>query len=74
VRGAILKALIISMCSGTYGIRTYYNGSILETHVDRVETHILSAVYCVDRKHNKPWLMETDPDLLGNNAKVGVLE
>jgi hypothetical protein len=39
--------------TSTYGIRTYYDGSILETHVDRVESHILSAVYCVDRKHNK---------------------
>jgi prolyl 4-hydroxylase len=58
--------------TSTYGIRTYYNGSVLETHVDRVETHILSVVYCVDRKHNKPWLMETDPDLLGNNAKVDI--
>lgn len=58
--------------TSTYGIRTYYDGSILETHVDRVETHILSAVYCVDRKHNKPWLMETDPDLLGAHAKVDI--
>jgi hypothetical protein len=59
--------------TSTYGIRTYHDGSVLETHVDRVESHILSVVYCIDRKHNKPWLMETDPDLLGNNAKVDVL-
>lgn len=61
--------------TSTYGIRVYYRGSTLETHVDRAETHILSAVYCVDAKYAEgeaEWPMETDPDLTGARASVVV--
>jgi len=63
-----------------YGIRTYYRDSVLETHVDRIESHILSCVYVVDYKYDsdepgsktKPWYMVTDPDLSGERADVEV--
>ncbi|CAK0865414.1 unnamed protein product [Prorocentrum cordatum] len=57
--------------TSTYGIQNYWKGSTLKTHVDRVETHILSAVYCVDSSYPEgaePWLMETDPDVTGVHA------
>jgi len=64
--------------TSTYGIRVYYNQSILETHVDRVETHILSAVYCIDRRYSErgaaePWFMVADPDFSGSMPKVDLL-
>eukprot|EP00928_Gymnodinium_smaydae_P002603 TRINITY_DN10933_c0_g2_i1.p2 TRINITY_DN10933_c0_g2~~TRINITY_DN10933_c0_g2_i1.p2 ORF type:complete len:335 (-),score=70.13 TRINITY_DN10933_c0_g2_i1:96-1049(-) len=61
--------------TSTYGIRNYWKGSTLKTHVDRVETHILSAVYCVDSKYNdgeEAWPIETDPDLTGVHVKQEV--
>jgi len=61
--------------TSTYGIRNYWKGSTLKTHVDRVETHILSAVYCVDSSYPEgaePWLMETDPDVTGHHRAVDV--
>lgn len=61
--------------TSTYGIRNYWKGSTLKTHVDRVETHILSAVYAVDSSYPEgvePWPMETDPDLTGVHKAVHV--
>jgi hypothetical protein len=40
--------------TSTYGVRIYHNQSTLATHVDRVETHILSTVYCIDREVEEP--------------------
>merc|ERR1712087_858410 len=61
--------------TSTYGIRNYWKGSTLKTHVDRVETHILSAVYCVDAKYaenQQRWQMEADPDLTGRHVSTEV--
>jgi len=61
--------------TSTYGIRNYWKGSTLKTHVDRVETHILSAVYCVDAKYPEnaeKWHMEADPDLSGKHVSVDI--
>ena len=58
-------------------IRVYYNQSTLVTHVDQVDTHVLSAVYVVDAdlesEGSKPWLMETDPSFTGEKDKAEVL-
>lgn len=27
-----------------YGVRSYYRGSVLANHVDRVDTHVISAI------------------------------
>jgi len=58
----------------TYGIRAYYRNSTLSTHVDAVETHVLSVIYVVDYEYDsdlpgstaEPWYVVTDPDLTGN--------
>lgn len=59
--------------TSTYGIRVYWKDSTLKTHVDRVETHILSAVYCVDSKYDdatERWHIEADPDLTGRHVSM----
>jgi hypothetical protein len=62
--------------TATYGIRVYYKNSTLETHVDRVETHVLSVVYCVDAAYPDPstpvWKIEADPDLQGVHSEAEV--
>lgn len=61
--------------TSTYGVRNYWRGSTLKTHVDRVSTHILSAVYCVDAKYPEgaaKWPIETDPDLTGKHVQTEV--
>ncbi|CAN0548743.1 unnamed protein product [Ectocarpus sp. 8 AP-2014] len=32
-----------------YGVRHYYKGSILANHVDRVDTHVISAIINVEQ-------------------------
>jgi hypothetical protein len=61
--------------TNTYGIRAYLKNSTLKTHVDRVETHILSVVYCVDASYPtgaRRWHMEADPDLSGKHVSVDI--
>jgi hypothetical protein len=42
-----------------YGVRAYMNGSLLAQHADRVETHVISAVYNVAMEDlEEPWQME----------------
>jgi len=42
-----------------YGVRTYLNDSILENHVDRVLTHVLSAILNIDSDPKaEPWPLE----------------
>ena len=38
-----------------YGIRRYTNGRYLTSHVDRADTHIISAIINVGQKLNTPW-------------------
>ena len=37
----------------TYGMREYTNGAILDTHIDKGYTHILSAI--INIHQDKPW-------------------
>lgn len=41
-----------------YGIRSYKAGATLSPHVDRVETHHISAIVCVDKKVNQDWALD----------------
>lgn len=38
-----------------YGIRTYKDKAILKPHRDRLETHIISAIFNVDQEVNQDW-------------------
>ena len=41
-----------------YGIRSYKNGSILVNHRDRIETHHISSIICIDKKCEKDWPLD----------------
>ena len=44
-----------------YGIRRYLHGSVLWEHVDKIPTHIISAILQIDQKVNENWpLLLTD--------------
>ncbi|CAN0013427.1 unnamed protein product, partial [Sphacelaria rigidula] len=32
-----------------YGVRTYHRGSVLANHVDRLDTHVISAIINVSQ-------------------------
>ncbi|CAK0889203.1 unnamed protein product [Prorocentrum cordatum] len=36
-----------------YGFRVFRNGSVMEPHVERVSTHVLTAAYCLDVKQDQ---------------------
>jgi hypothetical protein len=38
-----------------YGLRVYREGNALLRHVDRIETHIISAILHIDRDADEPW-------------------
>lgn len=44
--------------SAIYGIRIYTAGAILQNHVDRSDTHIISAIVNVAQDVTKPWPLE----------------
>lgn len=57
--------------TSTYGFRIYQDGAVLKPHVDRVESHVLSAVYCLDIEDDlEPWHLEAASDFTGVHAKV----
>lgn len=41
-----------------YGIRLYHRGSKLENHVDRLDTHAISAIINVDQQVEEEWPLE----------------
>lgn len=41
-----------------YGLRSYTNGSILENHYDRPNTHHISSIVIVDKKVNEDWPLQ----------------
>jgi prolyl 4-hydroxylase len=41
-----------------YGIRSYKHGSSLAPHVDRLQTHHVSAIVCVDKQVNDDWALD----------------
>lgn len=54
-----------------YGARIYRNNSVLLSHVDHLETHVLSAVYCIAIEGEEgPWYLGGFPDFTGKNATV----
>jgi len=60
--GSILKPVVEEWC-GTeisqnyvaFGPRAYLNGTILHMHVDRIETHAIGIIICVDHDLTEPW-------------------
>merc|ERR1711879_492177 len=62
--------------TAAYGVRIYKNGSVLNSHVDHLGTHVLSAVYCVaidgEEKEATPWYLEALPDLRGKLTQVNL--
>lgn len=48
--------------SATYGVRTYRRGSTLKAHVDRIRTHVLSAIVQVARRDlDEEWALDIVP-------------
>ena len=46
----------MALChSACYGVRVYQRGTYLYSHVDRTETHIISAAVCVDHSLDSRW-------------------
>jgi len=42
-----------------YGIREYFRGNELRTHIDTITTHVLSAVLCIDQIGiDEDWMLE----------------
>ena len=46
--------------TSTYGVRVYQNGSTLFNHVDRPDTHIISAIFHIDHDLDEPWPLEIE--------------
>lgn len=38
-----------------YGFRLYQNNSILNMHVDKPQTHVISMIYHIDSESLEPW-------------------
>lgn len=38
-----------------YGVRVYQRGSYLYSHVDTIDTHVISSSICIDSQLDKPW-------------------
>ena len=43
-----------------YGVREYLNGSRLQTHVDRGDTHLISAILQIEQNVSDPWPLEIE--------------
>ena len=43
-----------------YGVRVYGNGSTLVNHIDRSETHVVSAIFHIDHDLDHPWPLEIE--------------
>ena len=43
-----------------YGVREYYGGNVLQNHVDRLDTHVISAIIQIDKDlgEEEDWLLE----------------
>ena len=54
-----------------YGIRRYTRGSILLQHVDKIPSHIISAILQIDQKVDKDWPL-TIVDHKGNKVKINL--
>ena len=54
----------LTQCS-LYGVRVYYEGSVLAPHVDRLPL-VSSAIINVDQDVDEPWVLE----VIGHNGKA----
>lgn len=52
-----------------YGIRRYKAGAWLATHLDRLSSHVISAIINIGQ-HGEPWPLAIQ-DLDGNTQQVG---
>ena len=43
-----------------YGVRTYLDGAILNSHKDRKETHIIGTIINIDQKVREDWYLEIE--------------
>lgn len=56
-----------------YGFRVFRNGSVVQPHVERLSTHVLTAAYCLDVKQEQgaePWLAGHEVGIDGESAWV----
>ncbi|KAG1674272.1 hypothetical protein FOA52_013461 [Chlamydomonas sp. UWO 241] len=54
-----------------YGVRIYTRGSWLKLHVDRADTHIISAIVNIDQDVDEPWPLQIR-DHAGNQHNVTI--
>jgi hypothetical protein len=52
--------------SAIYGVRVYTEGSILQDHADRPDTHQVSAIINIDQDLESPWPL----DIIGHNGRL----
>ena len=55
----------------SYGVRVYGEGSTLVNHIDRCETHVISAIFHIDHDLDEPWPLEIE-DHDGNWHEVNL--
>ena len=71
-----LKSMMEKWCGKSlmptfvYGIRVYKRGSILKSHQDRLETHIISAIINVDQQVDKDWPLSIDDNYYRNHEVI----
>ena len=71
-----LKSMMEKWCGKSlmptfvYGIRVYKRGSILKSHQDRLETHIISAIINVDQQIDKDWPLSIDDNYYRNHEVI----
>jgi hypothetical protein len=78
-RALLMLQPIVEAWSGTtlvpfqaYGLRVYRNQSSLNMHIDRVESHVISAIMHVDHDANgEPWPLVIE-DFRGNTVEVNL--
>jgi hypothetical protein len=78
-RALLMLQPIVEAWSGTtlvpyqaYGLRVYRNESSLNMHIDRVESHVISAIMHVDHDANgEPWPLVIE-DFQGNTVEVNL--
>lgn len=54
-----------------YGLRLYPNNSFLTMHTDRLDTHVISSIFHVDRDQEEPWPLVIE-DLHGEVHRVAL--
>ncbi len=54
-----------------YGIRVYQRGSYLYSHVDTINTHVISSTICIDYQLDKPWPLYIE-DIQGQAHEISM--